>query len=367
MKDYIQELAHSPLGTSDVTAITPKVIAAAIEEIRRAKRIWAQFYRPNRDLMGSGGREVDFPKKKSGIVASWDISPGTGLSASSMTYDATTIPIKKGGVGLGFQGEAIRQANRDVLADAIKEAGEVWADTLDLVAFEAMFPSVTTLAAAAATVAGSVYVLGISSQVGSATIAFRLNDGSIVFGAADTITYHYVPTTGVLSSDTVACRRYIGDTSGGTFRGKDLLRARADIIAKNHYPNVAVIHPNVLTDILYDNTIKFLERSAYAANTPTELYNGELGRIWDIRVVVTTKMPRYGMAVIATGDLGYEIHRKPLNLVRDEYSGMSADVLYFWGFQEINYGVVNPHAYGAVCSYGSSGTISDMQVDKFGA
>jgi len=61
----IKELQVEP---ADVKAITPKVISATMEEIRRGKRIWAQFYRINRDLVGTGGTQVEFPKKGTGVA-----------------------------------------------------------------------------------------------------------------------------------------------------------------------------------------------------------------------------------------------------------------------------------------------------------
>jgi len=69
----IEELA---LGTVDVAAITPKVISKAIQEIARGERVFAQFFRENRDLMGPGKpHEISFPKKKTGISVTWDVSP----------------------------------------------------------------------------------------------------------------------------------------------------------------------------------------------------------------------------------------------------------------------------------------------------
>ena len=339
------------LGTTDVTAITPKVISSVIEEIRRAKRVFAQPYKSNKDLIESGGTQIAFPKKKSGITATFDISAGDGISASNMTYDAVTIAVKKGGIALGFQGEAIRQANRDVIADALKEAGEVWADTLDIVALEAMFPSAEAKPSGTGTVAVSFPVIGIKSIADTSKFTHIINTtsaSSLVVTGANTIAYWYVPATNA-GGETVGARRVT--TSAGSFSAKDILLARSDIISKNFEPDICIMHPDVLTDILYDPSVKFLEKSVYRGEG--ELYNGELGRIWDLRVIVTTKCPRYGIILIDSGDLGYEVTRKPLKMVRDEYTGMSMDVLYFWGFGEINYGVVNAGAYGAVAMQGT--------------
>jgi hypothetical protein len=106
------------------------------------------------------------------------------------------------------------------------------------------------------------------------------------------------------------------------------------------------MHPDRLIEILYDSTVKFLEKSVY--KDQGELYTGELGQIWGMKVIVSNKVPRYGIIAIDSSDLGYEVWRKDLKMVRDDYTGMNADELRFWGFAELNYGVVNAKAYGAV-------------------
>jgi len=91
----IEELA---LGTADVKAITPKVISATIEEVARGKRVFAQLFKENRDLVGKPGLEISFPKKGTGISATFDVSPGGTVPASSFAYSAVTIRVKKGGL-----------------------------------------------------------------------------------------------------------------------------------------------------------------------------------------------------------------------------------------------------------------------------
>ncbi|MEM2262552.1 MAG: hypothetical protein QXK24_08890 [Ignisphaera sp.] len=344
MKNEIQELQLAP---SDVQAITPKVLAATIEEIARHKRIWAQFYKENRDLMNKGGTAVEFPKKKAGVTAAWNLSPGQGPSASNMTYAAVTISVKKGGIGLAFRGEAIRQAMRDVIQDAITEAGEVWADTLDIVALEAMFPPYTTIATGAATLdLGNKIPIGFKYVAGTGTLQVTSpTSAKIVVTGPATFSFWYIPETAA-EGEPIGAKLVTNSLSA-----KDLLMARSAIIAKKYNPNVIVIHPDRLADILYDPTVKFLEKSAYEGEGP--IYTGEIGRIWGLKVIVSNKCPRFGAVLIDTDRLGYHVIRKPLKLTRDDYTGMSIDTLYFWGFSEENFGVVNAQAYGAVALSGT--------------
>jgi N4-gp56 family major capsid protein len=357
MKEYIQELG---LGTADVTVITPQVIADTIEEIARYRRIFGQFYKTNKDLQNSGGKAVEFPKKGSGITATFSTSTsGVTLSSSSMSYAAVTITVGKGGLGLAFNGEAIRQANRDVIADGIAEAGEVWADTLDVLALEKMFPTVTSSNSGGATVAASLFIglKALSSTSGSIILAGTTGNSIITTGAC-TLTYWYIPATAA-EGDTIGCQTLAAQAN--SFTAKDILTLRSKIIGATMAPDILLMHPDRLTEILYDTTVKFLEKSAYEGQGP--VYTGELGQIWGMKVIVSNKVPKYGIIAIDSGHLGYEVWRKPLNMVRDDYTGLNKDELYFWGFAELNYGVVNAQAYGAIAMGPATYSLATLTVN----
>jgi N4-gp56 family major capsid protein len=356
MRDEIQELAN--VGTADVSTITPIVIASVIEEISRHNRVFAPLYRENNDLAnGTGGDRIPFPKKGSGMTATFNLAEATGVSTSKMKYSAVTIAIAKGGMGIGFTGEAIRNANRDVIRDALTEAGEVWADTLDLVALEAMFPTATASSVGAATNAASLFIGLKSVTAGAATsasiITTQASGSTVVFTAGATFSYWYVPTTNA-NGETIGLETITAQT--GSITAKDLLTAKALFEATPGYsPTVMFMHPDRLTEVLYDASVKFLEKSVY--KDAGEVYTGELGKIWGIKTVVSYKVPRYGVIFVDSNKLGYHLTRRPLKLTEDPYTGASADVLYYWGFAEENFGVVNAKAYGAVVI---SGTFSPV-------
>jgi len=350
MKD-IFELAT--MGTADVTVLTPKVISATIEEIRRSKRVFAQFYKANRDLVNTGGTEISFPKKKAGVVVSTNLSPGQGISASNISYDATTIKIAKHGVGIAIQGEAIRQVKRDIIADNIKEAGEAYADAMDTLALEAMFPTVTVTPSGASTIAASFPVIGIKSVADTSKFTGIINyasSSSIIVTGPNTITYWYVPST--------AGARRVTATEG-SLSAKDIWQLRADIISQKFDPDVLIINQRRLAELFYDPAAKFLEAYAYRGAGP--LLNGEIGQLFGLKVIVTDHCPIYGAIAIDSDELGYHVVRKGLELKRDEYTGASMDVLYWWGFAEENYGVVNEKAYGAVAI---KGTLTEVNATR---
>jgi N4-gp56 family major capsid protein len=347
MDERIHELGS--MGTADVNQITPKVLSQAIEQIARESVIWAQFYKTNTDLMSNGGYEVVFPTRKSGVTASWSIAPGTGLTATAMSFSAVTITVVKAGVGIGLYGEAIRQTNVDVVQENLNEAGYVWAETLDIAAFEAMFPTATCADCNGGSfVAASIGVVGIKSVAPSTLTGFtivNLGTSSSITVATDvrgTVTYWYVPSTAA----------YRGISAGASsFTAKDILTVKNAILGNKYHPDVAVVHPERLADLIYDSSAKFLEAAAYQGNGPA--FTGELGMLFGLRLVTNVHASSIAAVEIDTARLGYQVVRKELDLQRDQYTGMSMDTMYFWGFTERNFGVVNTKSYGAICLKGT--------------
>ena len=365
MKSLVEELALTGMGTADVNAITPKVLATAIEEIRRSEKVWGQFYKENKDLMRNGGTEVVFGKKQYGIVCSWGLAPGQGATQSSIKFDAATIIIAKGAVGIAITGEAIRQVNRDVIADNILEAGLVYRDTLDILAMEKMFLPLNVVAASSFAACNGTVCLGVKGTLGDWSSGSIVQDssgctiGTAGHETAATVTIWYAPST--------TNKRAAGTTNGtASISPRDVLKLRADIVGYNYNPDVMVMHPDMFAEFIYDPTVKFVGNAEYASpNAP--IWNGELGRVWGIRVIVSNRMPQLAIALIDSKNLGYEIVRKELDLKRDEYTGASADVLYFWGFAERNFGVVNTRAYGVVYAIGTFATGNwEVQGSAFG-
>jgi hypothetical protein len=300
--------------------------------------------------MTNGGTEVVFPKKGAGVTASWGLTQGQGLTATGMTFSGVTIAVTKGGVGIGLYGEAIRQTNRDVLADNIREAGNVWAETIDIAAFEGMFPSTTATACNGTFVAASVSVLGVKalnpSTITGVTIV-NIGTGSSIGYASDvvgTVTYWYTPS---------GCAYNSVGAAASSLTAKDILNMKNAVTGYKYKPSVMVLHPQRLTDVLYDASAKFVEANLYAQGEQGHVYTGEIGMLWGMKVVVNVYAPTIAVVALDPSALGWQVIRKELDMQRDQYTGMSMDCLYFWGFAEKGFGVVNARAYGAVAVKGT--------------
>jgi hypothetical protein len=344
MKDKIEELTS--MTTSDVSVITPKIIAGIIEEIARDSNVWAKFYKVNRDLMSNGGTQVDFPVKHSGVTASWGMSAGHTLSATNMHYDAVTIAVTKGGVGIGFYGEALRQTNRDVIADAIREAGLVWGETIDIAAFEAMFPTATATANNKGTITGcNVGIMGIKSlnpSTVSGSIVNTAGVGGVCYSQdapLGTITYWYCPSDAGVNTVTA---------QASSITCKDVLSAKAIMEGYKFRPKYIVVHPDKFADLVYDSASKFTVQKPGEAIT-----TGVVGELWGLGVIVNCYCPKKSIVFVDTDNLGWQVIRKELELQKDPYTGMNIDALYFWGFCEKGFGVVNKRAYGVIHQIGT--------------
>jgi hypothetical protein len=349
METKIEQLQLLP---TQVEAITPKVIADVILEIRREKAVWTQFFKENRDLTRTGGDAVIFPKKAAGIVVQENLTPLTPLNVSNIRYDAVTISIAKHGIGIGIAGESIRKAMRDVVADQIKEAGLVWSDLEDRLALQAMFPLDTKIASAAGAVAAAGPVVGIYTRTAnvSQVVNTTIGTGSIVFTGAGTCSYWYVPSG-------VAVQLAGG---GSSISAKDILLARAKMQANIVTPSVLLTAPENLVDIVYDPAARFVEQVAHTgAGIP---YNFEIGRLWDMRVIVSGRVPKLAAVLIDPTYLGYKVIREELRLQRDEVTGMKQDALFYWGFGEFGYGVLTKDAYGVVLKTGTFSADSVLTV-----
>lgn len=335
----IEELA---LGTADVAAITPKIISRTIEEIARGERVFAQFFRQNRDLMGMGKpHEIIFPKKQTGITATWDVSPGGTVQSSTMTYDATTIRVKKGGIRLEFTNESLEAAMRDVIRDHVFEAGLIWAEQLDSVAKTIMLDiaaGASTFTAAVGKTSETVPaawapILEISTVDGNTLDRVDYYDGELYFAEtipSSTITFTYANRP---NSNTMT----VSVLSGETLTAWDMLQARNKVIAQNRHPDYYIMNDSDLPGLLYDSKVTFFDASAYGSRTP--LANAEIGKMFGLRIVTTTRAPEGAGIVLDSKRMGYDVHKRDLRGYREDKYEYDSVWYHFWS--ERNFGVTD--------------------------
>jgi len=342
--DTIQELA---LSTADVVAITPKVISKTIEEVARGKRVMSQMFKENRDLVRQPGNEISFPKKGTGIAFEWDVGAGQTVSPSSFAYDAVTIKVVRVGGQLRFDRDALDAALRDVIADHIEEAGIEYAELLDAQAWIAAIGRKET------TISISNGSIGTTSDLPLVSIK------SVSGGTISSVDYHSgtIILTGSVAAATIVA--YFADNlkstglyrdSGNTLVGKDILLLKSQVEGENFSPNIFICHPDHLAELLYDANTKFLDASAYGGREP--LLRGELGQVFGLKVLVTSRIPKSSAIVVDTARLGYHVVKRPLESIREEKPEFYQIWYHLWGKE--NFGVVNEKAIGLISNLTSS-------------
>lgn len=352
----MKEIHELALGTADVAAITPKIIATAIMEVARGETVFAQFFRPNRDLVGQGTpHEMSFPKKGTGITTSWGVSPGGTVTASSMTYDATTIRVAKGGIRLEFTNESLESSMRDVIKDHIYDAGLEWAEQIDDVAKTIMLSLVETtgtFTAAEGTSSVSVLaakapILEITSYVGNTIDFVDYYEGVIYFaGTAPTSTFSFKyanrPNSNTMTVET---------QSAQTISPWDMWQAKNKIVAQKRHPSFFVMNDLDLPGFIYDQNLKFLDVSAYGSREA--IMNGEVGKVLALRIVTSVLAPEGAGIVLDTSRMGYDVTKRDLRGYREDKYEYDSVWYHFWS--ERNFGVTDDLAVALVVG-GKAGT-----------
>jgi len=341
---YIKNIAELALGTADVSAITAKAIASSIEEVSRGQCKVGQLFKVNTDLMADGTpQQIQFPKKGTGIAVSWGVTPNNSIASSSFAYDSFTITTAKAGMRLEFTNEALKQALRDVIKDHIYEGGIVYAETIDDVATSIMLD----LKVQTATV-----TTGSLSTFANLPV-FKIV--SVSPGTIDTVEYDtgVVLLTGSLAASTVTAMYannpkgtglWVGATNAGSLTVKDISRVKAKMATQHKFPDVLLFNDADYASLIFDTNVKFVDVSAYGSKET--VLNGEIGKIIGLKCITSTRIPQGNAILVATQRLGYDVHRRDFEGVREDKPEFDAVWYHFWG--ERNFGVADTYAVGLV-------------------
>ncbi len=117
----------------------------------------------------------------------------------------------------------------------------------------------------------------------------------------------------------------------------DVLQGRNKIIGKNRHPNILIMNDSDLPGLLYDSKLKFLDVSAYGSREA--ILNGEIGKIFGLRVVTTTRAPEGAAVILDTSRLGYDVHKRDLRGYREDKYEYDSVWYHFWA--ERGFGVTD--------------------------
>jgi len=346
----IKTLEELGVGTADVAAITGKAIADSIEEVARGACVFAQLFKPNRDLVGAGKpRQIQFPKKGTGISVTWGVSPGSTVSASSFAYDAVTVSVEKVGIKLEFTNEALEQALRDVIKDHIYEAGLEYAEAVDDQAQTIMMDlkrETVAISNDSVDAATNVPILRIISVSGATIANVQYDTGTITLTgsvAAATVVTEY---PNMQKGNTM----WVAATNAGSLSAKDLMRARAKVVGQKRNPDIVILNPVDLATLLFDTNLKFVDASAYGDREA--ILNGEIGKIFGMKVLLSTRAPEGAAIVVDSSRLGYDVIKRDLEGHRQDKPEYDSVWYNFWA--ERNFGVADTLAVALVVNAASS-------------
>jgi len=349
------DIENLRLGTADVVAITPKLIADSLLEVARLKNVWMQFFNPI-DISAQAGLQIEFPKENSGIGFTWDVSPGSLVTGTSMSYDATTIRVKKLGGMFELDREVLQSGIRDILKDHIYQAGLVYKESVDTIAYTVALGEATgnfaistdgytlnfggtypILEIVSVDVTDYAHTIAAINYV-TGTIYDSAGNSTIEGAGGVTIAYKYAATATVAVHGVVQS----GSDSGGSVSARGLAVGRAELIAKGRDPTFAVIKDKDIPNLLYDPNVSFLDASAYGGREP--LMNMEIGKLWNQRVITTSRDLPDGVVVLIDKDrMGKWVSKRPLEAHRavEEYQ---YDRVTYYLWSQFNAGVTDDQA-----------------------
>jgi len=330
----LEELAN--IDTSAIAELVPKIILDEVEEAARARRFGRNLVRINDDLVRTKGRSIVIGRR--GTLTAVDVSEGSTLSATAISYTSNTITPTKKGVAVHITQEAIEGCELNLIKDAVTEAGIALADKEDKDIMEALLKVTedkATFSDAGTFNAGAVltYVDTSVSQVSEVDYY----DGKIVATGACTVTYH----------KTSYSSTYVTDAeSKGTLTYESIVSAVTAVKSRKWQPKFIVIHPEALGGILKSQM--FIDAAKYGSNEP--IVNGEIGKIAGLKVLVTTQIDNGVALVIDPNRAAWMAIRRNLDMKRWDNPATDSIELYF--YVEYGVAVTDPDALQLIVNIG---------------
>jgi len=335
MDKTLEEL--QTIAPSDVTAASPKNIAAYVETVARGTRRARQFLRENRDLLRRDGRSLTF-LRRSGALPFQEVSPGTDITTKTQgtySYTQTTITVRLFGGYFDILRTTLEEAARDVIADIMEdfaidiaefEDEEIWKKILDSVEVtgETVISADTVDRTDVIGTLANDKVLKIKSITSGVTLkAVDYYKGKIKVD---------IPANTAVVVDYIYSKRdaqAIDAKTAGSFKAEDVASMRNKIEGAYYQPRVFISHPETLSSLLLDERFKYSEAGIQ------RVYQGELGMMLGIRAITSTLFyPSIGL-MADTQRLGWFIIKRNLETARVEKAEIDGIRFVFWTEWEV--------------------------------
>ena len=323
------------VGTAEVEAITPKVIAKILEESPKADMVFTQLFRENRDLERTRGQFIVIPKAKASLNVMSDLQPGESISPSTFSYEGVTIYPAKFGARLEVNTEALTSPSRDIIKDILQETALDWAEELEYraqtVALDLKAGTITswsggTLGSTTLTPIVSI----VSSELESGSVSsVDYYDGKVLLSTS-------ISTGTVIFLYSNRCREsslFIDAASPGSLTVNDILNLRGSLVANSLRPDVVIVHPIDLPDIFESATGNvFISLRQYSSRD--NILKGEVGQIVDLRLLTSPYAPE-GIAIVADSKrLGWDIIKRDLKASTELRPDKDQTWIHLWAERE---------------------------------
>ncbi len=338
----LEELAIKKSEDTDVGYVLPKILSKTIEAAARPERVGRQALRMNTQILNKPGRSVNLRKR--GTVVASDVAETGTPTEQDADYEVVISTPTKGGVTLKVSQECIDDLEFDVIKDQMIEVGEAMAQWEDLKIWREILSGTTEQTYSGSgngsTVIfslGKTLVTSIRSVVVDGTVAtsnikaIDYEDGQIEFTTA--------PGTGTLNivvvfwyylveSDKRTSAEIIPADVANTWDVDDISELRLVQKEANYRPRLLFISPTIEADLLGDAA--FIDASQYGSREP--IYNGEIGKILGLKLIVTTNLDAYGNTSVCIDDrrAGWFVNKRNMYIKRKELQENDAYAFYVY-------------------------------------
>lgn len=338
----LEELA---LTQYDIQAVLPKIILEDVETYARPQRILRQTVRINEDLVHNKGRAITIVRR--GQMSCGPVTEANSISdaygkelivsdvAGSAYETVVTITPTKFGAWFRISQEAIDGSEFETIRQYIEETAEAIADREDLEIAKTLFGRASLSEKVAKSAASKVYqassypLLSLTKVADSAAattaktvLAVDYKDGRIKVkescsGTKVILRYKYSTRTDTL---------FLDASTAGKLAYPDVADARTKVVVAKYKPDVMVIHPDELGDLLKED--KFLNAASYGSNAP--ILNGEIGQIGGLRVLSSLNILPGTAIFIDSDKAALQAIKRNLDMKRKEAPEKDAVELYFY-------------------------------------
>lgn len=298
------------------------VLAQAIIDEALGATVAAQLVEENRDMVGSAGKTISFPKETGvSFAAITENASAVVTTPSWTTVDAT--PTKRG-TAVNITNEAIEASRFDIINRTLTILAKAAAQAKDSDVLDALLDRLTdtatfagdetstdfTVTAAQIPILAVTEILVTSVTIGVSSYTVDHFDGVIQFASAVPttateilVTYEYAQSITAVETDTAGVLDYAA-----------VINAKVEVDGANYEADSLLVHPNEMGDLV--KLQQFYDVSQYGS---AEVINrGEVGKLGGLKTYVSSNVPEGVSIVLDSKAAGVLAVKRDLTVKFDE-------------------------------------------------